>query len=384
MLDDRPYTFDRVFRLAVAAALIWGLVYVIGYLSDVLIPFAVALLLAYLINPLVLLVHRKVKGQVPAVLLSLLLAVAAAATLVAIVVPLVLGEIGHMGRVLSDVVNNSKVAERAAESLPPDLWGYLKDFLARDEVREFFRADSFWKIAEAVARKVLPGVWGLITGTTSFLMGLVGLAVIGLYLVFLLIDYRKVKEGWKDLLPPAHRESILSFVADFDRAMNRYFRAQALVAAIVGVLMAVGFTLIGLPLGILLGLFVGVLNMVPYLQLISVPPALLLGLIHALEVGGNVWLHLGLVILVFVVVQAIQDGLLVPRIMGDVTGLSPAVILLSLSIWGKLLGMFGLLIALPLTCLVWAYYQRFLARLPGAAPAVIEPADPPAPPADGE
>jgi predicted PurR-regulated permease PerM len=143
--------------------------------------------------------------------------------------------------------------------------------------------------------------------------------------------------------------------------MNRYFRGQAAVASIVGVLFATGFLIIGLPLGILLGLFIGLLNMVPYLQLIGLIPAFLLALIHALETGSSFWVILGLTGLIFVVVQIIQDAILVPRIMGRVTGLNPAMILLSLSIWGKLLGIFGLIIALPMTFLILAYYRRFLA-----------------------
>jgi predicted PurR-regulated permease PerM len=85
-----------------------------------------------------------------------------------------------------------------------------------------------------------------------------------------------------------------------------------------------------------------------------------LALIHALETGMSFWVSLGLTALVFAVVQIIQDAYLSPKIMGKVMGLSPAMILLSLSIWGKLLGILGLLIALPATCLVLAYYKRFV------------------------
>ncbi|MDX1763438.1 MAG: AI-2E family transporter, partial [bacterium] len=99
----------------------------------------------------------------------------------------------------------------------------------------------------------------------------------------------------------------------------------------------------------------------PYLQMIGIIPAVVLALVHALETGTNFWMVLGLTGLVFAVAQIVQDAFLVPKIMGDVTGLSPAAILLSLSIWGKLLGIFGLLIALPMTCLLLAYYQRILA-----------------------
>ncbi len=83
-------------------------------------------------------------------------------------------------------------------------------------------------------------------------------------------------------------------------------------------------------------------------------------LVHALETGTGVLGVLGLTALVFVIVQLIQDTVLTPKIMGKVTGLNPAMILLSLSIWGKLLGVFGLIIALPMTCLFLAYYKSLL------------------------
>ena len=360
LLDSKPYTLDRLIRIGITVGLLCGLVWLLGYLTDVLIPFAVALLLAYLINPLVLLVQKKVTNRVAAVFISLFAILAFVVFLAWLLIPIVVNEVAHMGRILSEVVTKSDLADRAAKLLPPDLWQAVKDYAARKEVQDFFRTDNFWKIAETVARKILPGVWGLITGTASFIMGLVGLAVIGLYLVFLLFDYQKVRQGWKDLLPPAHREGVVAFVGDFDSAMNRYFRAQAAVASIVGVLFAMGFCLIGLPMGILLGLFIGLLNMVPYLQIIGLIPAFMLAFVHALETGSSLWVVLGLTGLIFVVIQIIQDAVLVPKIMGRVTGLSPAMILLSISIWGKLLGIFGLLIALPMTCLLLAYYRRFL------------------------
>ena len=370
-LDKKAYTFDRVVRIGVSAGLLCGLVWLLGYLSDVLIPFAVALLLAYLINPLVLLVQKKVPNRVGAVFLSLFGVVALLALSAWLLIPMIVNEITDMGRILSEVVTNTDLAERAAKRLPPDLWQAIKDYAARKEVHDFFRAENFWKIVEAVARKVLPGVWGLITGTATFIMGLVGLTVIGLYLVFLLLDYQKVRQGWKGLLPPAYREAVTAFVSDFDSAMRRYFRGQAAVASIVGVLCAVGFWLIDLPMGILLGLFIGLLNIVPYLQVVGLAPAFLLALVHSLEAGTSLWVVLGLTALVFAVVQIIQDAILVPKIMGRVTGLSPAMILLSLSIWGKLLGIFGLLVGLPMTCLLLAYYQRFLAS------AVVGDSSPP-------
>jgi predicted PurR-regulated permease PerM len=346
MLSDRkPYTFDRVFRIGITVALVWGLIWLLGYLSDVLIPFAVALILAYMMNPLVSMIQKKIQNRLAAVFLSLFIVIALAVFLTWLIIPMIVTEIKHTGQLLSNLVNNADLARHAAQRLPPDLWQAIKDYASRQEVQEFFKTENFWKIAEMAARKILPGVWGLIAGTASFIMGLVGLAVIGLYLIFLLLDYEKIFQEWKELLPPSHRETITGFVSDFESAMNRYFRGQAAVASIVG---------------ILLGLFIGLLNMVPYLQIIGLIPAVLLALVYALETGGSFLMILGLTGLVFIVVQIIQDAILVPKIMGRVTGLNPAMILLSLSIWGKLLGIFGLLIALPMTFLLLVYYRRFV------------------------
>jgi predicted PurR-regulated permease PerM len=359
--DDKPFTLDRIVRLAITAGLIWGLIWLLSYLSDVLIPFAVALLLAYMINPLVLFIKKTIRNHTASVFIALLIVLASLTLLGFLIIPPVVNEIAHMGRLMSDMVNNTDLAERAAERLPPDLWQTMKEYAAREDVQAFFSADNFWKLVETVINRVLPGVWGLIAGTASFILGILGLAVILLYLVFLLIDYNKVGPGWKNLLPQAYKDSIINFVEEFDSAMNSYFRARATVAFIIGILSAFGFWLINLPMGILLGLFIGVLNMVPYLQVIGFVPAFMLAFIYTLETGQSFWVILGLTASVFAVVQVIEDTVLVPRFMGKVTGLSPAVILLSLSIWGKLLGFFGLLIGLPLTCLILAYYRRFLA-----------------------
>jgi len=363
LAEAKPYTFDRVVRILLSVFVLAGLIWLVGYLSDVLIPFALALLLAYLTNPLVSLIQKKISNRAAAVFISLLLIVVLAVVLGWFIIPMIAGEIVQMGRIVTDLVNNSDLAEKASQQLPPDLWQVIKNFFARTEIKEFFKDVNIWKILKTVAQKVLPGVWGLVTGTASFFAWLIGFFIIGLYFIFLLLDYEAVR-GWKELVPRAYRESVVGLVDDFESAMSNYFRGQAAVASICGALFAIGFALIGLPLGILLGLFVGLLNMVPYLQIIGLIPAGLLAIMHAVQSGVNVWMVLGLTGLVFVVVQIIQDVILVPRIMGKVTGLNPAMIMLSLSIWGKLLGLLGMIIALPVTYLLLVYYRRLINSVP--------------------
>lgn len=361
MLSNREYNFDRVFRLAISAALLYGLIRTVGYLSDVLFPFAVAFLFAYLLNPIVLEVQKKI-GNRPIAVFATLAGIGALITLAGLIlIPRIMAELSHMGVLVGRVVNDANFARRAAELLPPNLWESIREYATRQQILEILRQKDFWSLTQSVAQKILPGVWGIVAGTTNFLLGIVGMFVIGLYMVFLLLDYQRVKRDWKKMIPPSYREPIIEFLRDFDCEMNRYFRAQAVLAGTVGILFALGFTLIGLPMGILLGLFIGLLNMVPYLQVIGLVPASILALCMALETGGGVMTALLLTLIVFAVVQAIQDIYLMPKIMGKATGMSPAMILLSISVWGKLLGFLGLVIALPMTCLVTAYYHRLLA-----------------------
>ncbi|PCI36834.1 MAG: AI-2E family transporter [Elusimicrobia bacterium] len=360
VLNNRPYTFDRVFRLAATGGILYAVVSLMAHLSDVLIPFVIAFLLAYLLNPVVARVQERVPNRVAAVALTLTAVTFIVTIVAAVTIPLMMGELAHMAALARKVLSDADLAARASASLPPEIWEAIRDYAAQDNLRELLKQRDFWSLAQAILRKVLPSVWGLVAGTTNILIGLVGMSVIGLYMVFMLLDFRRIKAEGKNLLPPSWREPVLEFLREFDASMSRYFRAQAVVALLVGILFAVGFSLIGLPMGIVLGLFVGALNMVPYLQIIGTIPAGLLAVVMALETGNGVFTAVGLVLLVFIVVQGIQDAVIVPKVMGEVTGMSPAMILLSISIWGKLLGFLGLVIALPATCLATAYYQRLI------------------------
>ena len=133
-----------------------------------------------------------------------------------------------------------------------------------------------------------------------------------------------------------------------------------MVAFCVGILFSIVFLIIDFPLAIGFGLFIGLLNMVPYLQLIAFIPTILLALLKAADTGENFWWILFCAFLVFCIVQVIQDGLIVPKVMGKITGLNPAIILLSLSVWGALMGIVGMIIALPCTSLMLSYYQRYI------------------------
>jgi predicted PurR-regulated permease PerM len=196
-------------------------------------------------------------------------------------------------------------------------------------------------------------------GTLNVVSQLFTFFVIMLYLFFILLDFERMSEGWKPYVPKKWRGVVTKLWNDLVSGMNQYFRGQALVALCVGILFATGFVIIGFPMAIVFGLFIGLLNLVPYLQLLSLAPMVLLSMLKAENTGGDFWIILLSALAVLVVVQLIQDLILVPRIMGKRMNLHPAVILLSLSVWGHLLGVLGMIVALPLTTLILAYLRRY-------------------------
>jgi predicted PurR-regulated permease PerM len=371
--NDRSFTFDRVVQLALFAGLAWGLVLLLDYLSDVLLPFFAGLVVAYFLDPVTNRVQHVIKQRVLAALFTLVSITLAVSLVVWFMVPMVGNELADMGRTVSKMASNTELAQAAKEHLPENVWEELNEILKRDDVKRYLTSDGAVQMAKDTAKKLLPGVWGVLSGAANVLTFITGLLVIMLYVVFLLIDYHNMAARWRDYLPPSMRDDVSRFVEEFIQATNRYFRSQALVACCVAVLFAIGFSIIGLPLAILMGIFIGLLNMVPYLQIVGTIPCLLLAGLKALEQGDNFFGALGLVLLVFGVVQLIQETVLVSRFQGEAMGLSPAIILLSISVWGKLLGFLGLILALPLTCLGLIYYRRYLWKLePAGEPSEIK------------
>ena len=130
----------------------------------------------------------------------------------------------------------------------------------------------------------------------------------------------------------------------------------------MGIMFCIGFTIIDFPMAIGMGILIGVMNLVPYLHTFALIPTAFLALLKAADTGQNFWIIFGTAILVFAVVQIISDMVVTPRVMGKAMGLNPAIILLSLSVWGSLLGFIGVIIALPLTTLIIAYWQRYVTK----------------------
>jgi predicted PurR-regulated permease PerM len=351
---EKPFTFDRVIRLIIGALVILALFFIINKISGALVPFFIAWLIAYLLHPLVDFMQRKIRirNRVLAIMTSLVLVITVIAAIVTLLITPVSNEISNMSDLLKEYANS----DHSTLIIPENIEEYMKKIASLPELQHYLENQDFGKLIE----QVIPQLWKIVAGSLNAVASVFVVFIILLYVIFILLDYETITEGWLKLLPEKYRTFIDKLTNDLEEGMNRYFRGQFLIAFTVGVLFSIGFAIVGLPLGILFGIFVGVLNLVPYLQIISILPASMLVVLQSLETGQPLWIPAISVLAVYVIIQTFQDGYLVPKIMGKRMGLNPAVILLSLSIWGALLGIAGMIIALPFTTLIVSYYRRLV------------------------
>lgn len=351
------YTFDRVFRLGISLLLIAGVIGVVHYLNDILLPFVIGFLGAYLLNPSVLF-FQKWLSRVWAIVVVFLL-IALAVVPIARMTGLMIGnQMIEMARIIQKIMSSSEVPYQIQRIVNEDMWQSIVSPLSQDIVLDTLHQQEVWSIVWQVLQKIAPGALGFFNGVFSIMGSVLSIGVIFLYLIFILVDFNTVQREIENLIPKAWRKNLLSFLQDINSAMSVYFRSRLFIALIQGVLFAIGLTVLKVPMGIVLGLSIGLMSMIPYAQLLGIIPAVLFGGLAAIDSGASLLVTTGVISALFIVIQFIDDAILTPRIMGSATGLSPAILLVSISIWGKLLGLLGLIIAIPITCVLLAWYKR--------------------------
>lgn len=352
----KEINFDRFVRglILVAGFTLagWG----IHSLSSVLLPFAIAWVLAYMLFPVVRFFQFtcRLRFRILCIFLTLLLVTGMITGLLWLAVPPFIDECS----VLKDAIVRYVEQGSHNASIPVVVQEFFRENIRQEDFAQFLNEQDTRQFFE----NLLPKLGTVIWKTANMIIGLISWGITLLYLIFLLLDYERLSTDWLRFVPRKNRAFARALAADVANGMSGYFRGQALVALLVGIGFAVGFYLIDFPMAIGLGIFIGLLNLVPYLQMVAILPAIALALLKAAETGQNFWVILLGAFVVFLVVQSLQDLVLVPKIMGNIMGLSPAVILLSLSVWGYLLGFLGLIIALPFTTLLLSYYKRYVVR----------------------
>lgn len=352
----REITFDRFIRGLMTIAGIIIAYLLISRLSGALLPFLIAWLFCYLVYPIVKFFQYrlKFKSRALSIITVLLLVTGIMVGISFAIIPPIIEE----AVMLKEFVTNYLTSGSTANNIPDVVNNFIREHIDMRQVEAYFSAD---RIGELI-KGTLPKLWNVVSHSFSLVSGVVAAFMVLVYIFFILSDYETLEHGWVRLIPEKYRERVVGIARDVEESMSNYFRGQSLIALCVGILFSIGFLIIDFPMAIGFGLFVGLLNIVPYLQITSIVPMIFLALVKAANTGENFWWILIAAGIVMLVVQIIQETILIPRIMNKAIGLHPAVILLSLSIWGSLLGLVGMIIALPATSLILSYYRRFLRK----------------------
>lgn len=351
---EKEITFDRFVRILGIVLLVGGVLYTMNFLSSVLLPFFVAWLLAYLMYPIVKFVQYKL--HVPTRALSIIVALVFVLAVIGGVFYLIIPPMIDQFEKLGDIVMQYVKQGTNGESFQTVVQQWLHD--NRQAIEQVFKRKD---VSDAI-KSAMPKLFSVLGQTANVILSIVASLITLLYMFFILLDYEYLSSSWIKIFPKKVRPFWQSLMKDVERELNSYIRGQSLVALIMGILFCIGFTIIDFPMAIGLGILIGIMDLVPYLHTFALIPTAFLALLKAADTGQNFWVILASAVAVFCIVQVIIDMVVTPKVMGKAMGLNPAILLLALSVWGTLLGFIGLIIALPLTTILIAYYQRYVTK----------------------
>lgn len=336
------------------ALLILAVFFTVNYLSGVLLPFFIAWLFAYLLYPIVRFVEVKGKIRLRAlsITITLVFVLILIGFIVYLIVPPMIEQFQKLYSILTNWVHQTTHTNSISE--------WISTWIAQNQstIEHFFKSPDFTDAIKTAA----PKLFSFVGHTASIALSIVASLITLLYMFFILLDYEYLTSNWIRIFPKRHRPFWQELKDDVARELNNYIRGQGLVALCMGIMFCIGFTIMDFPMAIGLGILIGILDLVPYLHTFALIPTAFLAMLKAADTGQNFWLVFGLAVGLFAVVQLITETITIPKIMGKMMGLNPAILLLSLSVWGAVLGFIGLIIALPLTTLLIAYWKRYVTR----------------------
>ena len=351
-MANNTITFDKFIRWAGIAAIVIVVILLVNYLSAVLLPFFIAWFFAYLLYPLVRFIEKKmhIKIRALAIIVSLLIVLFVIATIIYFIVPPMIEQFQKLGQVFTHWLQQTTNTN--------DISAYLQQWMQenKEEIENFFKSKDF---SDAL-KTGMPKLFTFLGQTANIIISIVASAITLLYMFFILLDYEYLTNNWLRIFPKKARPFWRELMNDVSRELNNYIRGQGMVAFCMGIMFCIGFTIIDFPMAIGLGILIGIMDLVPYLHTFALIPTAFLAMLKAADTGQNFWLIFGLAVAIFIIVQIISDMVVTPKIMGKAMGLNPAILLLSLSVWGSLLGFIGLIIALPATTIIMAYWERYV------------------------
>ena len=390
---------------ALLVGLIWLLGQIFGFLQPVLIPLIVAGIVAYVLDPVVRFLEARGLSRAWSVITLFLAILLGATLLVAAVLPGIQRGGGALREMISPPPKTTHVpgeiaSEADPEHLAPALAHSLRDLRVihqggiigwiltetddqgnplitddkspQPESLDYFeRTRGGRMVMENLDVIFKTGRTWLTAGSSKVLgfLGLViGMIMVPVYLFFFLKDSASIRNHWHDYVPlkaSRFKSSLVETLQEINGYLVSFFRGQVIVAAIDGILVGIALTIFGLPYGLLLGVFMAILGVIPYIgNILCLIPACIIGYLHAqgaAPFGLSPLAYVGCVVGIFVVVQQINSLVTAPKIVGDSVGLHPLTVIFSMLFWSLVLGGFvGALLAVPLTAAVKVLFRRFI------------------------
>ncbi len=360
-----PFRGREGYGAVLTTAAILTLIWILSTAGSVLAPFVLAIVLAYVLDPLV---DRLEERRVPrgvAVLLLTVPTVIALALMVLFFVPSAVAQLG-------EIVQGFPVfIERVIQWLEDG-----QSWVARIDV-PYFDGAQFVEQVQAIdtdaivafvqERQDAFGQWlwntalGLGRGLSSVTTVLSYVILTPVLTYYLIRDWDELMVRIGHLVPVKRQEQVTTFAKECDQLVSSYMRGQLTVALIIGILTGLGYALLSFPYAATLGLVAGVFSVVPYLGgVITLIPAVFIAL-----VSGSVAPSLLKVVAVFVGVQIIDGSLISPKVVGDSVGIHPVWVVLAMTLGGYYFGVLGLLVAVPVAAIIKLLigygHERYLA-----------------------
>lgn len=354
--------FSLALFLAAVGLMVWGVGLALQRLTPVLMPLALAGIMAYLLDPVVDFLERRHIARGWAIMLVYLLGLGALSGSMALVLPRLVIETKDL---VQEVPNyGNRIAKKVQDWKDKSKWGQkFKEVWDSEKFQTVWESDLSKNVQNALSR-LAPTVSSWFVAQASRVASwaglLIGLAMVPVYLFYLLLEKRGITASWKKYVPLQEsrwKQEMVFIIEQINDYMILFFRGQVLVALCDGILLTIGFVAIGLNYAFLLGLVAGALSIVPFLGVaISLIPAVLLAVVQF----GD-WLHPLLVLGIFAVVQFLEGFFISPKIMGDRVGLHPLTIILAVMVGTSLMGgIIGGILAIPLTAALRVLMFRYV------------------------
>ena len=265
----KEITFDKFIRWAGVTLIVFAVLYITNYLSEVLLPFVIAWFFAYLLYPVVKFIENKLHIKVRA--LSIILAMGAAIAVIGgvlwLIIPPMIDQFDKLGEVLTRWLHQTTHTN--------NLTAMIKEWLQENQaqIEHFLKSKDF---SDAL-KTTMPKLFSVVGQTANIIISIVASMITLLYMFFILLDYETLTANWVRIFPKKNRPFWQELMKDVERELNNYIRGQGMVALCMGIMFCIGFTIIGFPMAIGLGILIGIMDLVPYLHTFAlIPTAFLL------------------------------------------------------------------------------------------------------------